>query len=395
MLFKIKAYRDMDGVVLLNYDAVTQQEAIVKAEAEGYRVITASASMALSWRLPSPRFPLVLFTQELLSLLEAGLPLLGAIEALAKKEQRLEPAKVYKALSLMLREGKPLSVALESFPAIFPKLYIALVSASERTGDLPQSLKRYLSYRENVDAIRGRISSAAIYPALLMLVGGLVVIFLMTYVVPRFSQVYEDIGGDLPWMSQLLMEWGKFFKANGGTFFLALAMVIGAAIYWITRPQTRQMLSQWVLSLPMIGERIRLYELSRFYRTLGMLLEGGIHIRKALDMTAGLLGQQNLKAGLQQATQDINEGRSISDAMQRNGLSSEVAYQMLAVGERSGNLGEMMARIARFYDDDMARWMDWFTKLFEPLLMVFIGLIIGGIVLLMYMPIFELAGSIQ
>jgi general secretion pathway protein F len=395
MLFKIKAYRDMDGVVLLNYDAVTQQEAVGKAEAEGYRVITASASMAFSWKMPSPRFPLVLFTQELLSLLEAGLPLLGAIEALAKKEQRPEPAKVYKALSLMLREGKPLSVALESFPAIFPKLYIALVSASERTGDLPQSLKRYLSYRESVDAIRGRISSAAIYPALLMLVGGLVVIFLMTYVVPRFSQVYEDIGGDLPWMSQLLMEWGKFFKANGGTFFLGLAMGIGIAIYWITRPRTRHMLSQWVLSLPMIGERIRLYELSRFYRTLGMLLEGGIHIRKALDMTAGLLGQQNLKAGLQQATQDISEGRSISDAMQRNGLSSEVAYQMLAVGERSGNLGEMMARIARFYDDDMARWMDWFTKLFEPLLMVFIGFIIGGIVLLMYMPIFELAGSIQ
>jgi general secretion pathway protein F len=128
---------------------------------------------------------------------------------------------------------------------------------------------------------------------------------------------------------------------------------------------------------------------------MGMLLEGGIHISKALEMTSGLLGQQGLKTGLHQAMQDINEGKSVSDAMQRNGLTSEVAYQMLSVGEKSGNLGQMMERISRFYDEEMARWMEWFTRLFEPALMVLIGLIIGGIVLLMYLPIFELAGSIK
>lgn len=395
MHFKIKAYRDADGVVMLDYDAESIRDAAIKAEVDGYRVITATATTTLSWKLPGSGFPLVLFTQELLSLLEAGLPLLGAIDTLAKKEKRPEPSQVYQALAAMLREGKPLSVALEGFPAIFPPLYVALASASERTGNLPQALKRYLAYRGDMDAIRSKLTSAAIYPALLLCVGGLVALFLMTYVVPRFSQVYEDLGGDLPWMSMLLMEWGKFFKANSASVLVLAAAMVAALGYLLTRRETRDSISAWILTIPVIGERMRLYELSRFYRTLGMLLDGGIPILKALEMTAGLLGQHNLRAGLQQAVLDINAGQSVSDAMQRNGLSTEVAHQMLAVGENTGNLGEMMERISRFYDDEMARWMEWFTRLFEPMLMAFIGLIIGGIVVLMYMPIFELAGSIQ
>lgn len=395
MLFKVKAYQHTGGVILREYEAENAQAAKSIAENEGYSVLTVDAVRSINLKFSKPCFPLVLFTQELLSLLQAGLPLLGSIEALSKKERNSSTQKVYRSLVKLLREGKPLSAALSTFPDIFPALYIALVSASERTGDLPHTLERYLVYRGNLDAIRSKLTSAAIYPSLLLIVGGLVVVFLMTYVVPRFSQVYEDIGGDLPLMSRMLMEWGKFFKANGEIFLATSVMILTAAVYMLTRPHIREKLTAWFLQIPVIGEKVRLYELSRFYRTLGMLLNGGIAIRKAIEMSSGLLAMQQLRTGLARASQDVMEGKSVSDAMKRNDLSTDVADQMLSVGERSGNLGEMMERISRFHDDEIGRWMERFAKLFEPLLMALIGLIIGGIVLLMYLPIFELASSIQ
>lgn len=395
MQFLVKAFREADGVVMLRYDAASQQDAILKAEMDGFKVIKADAKNTFSLRLPTSDFPIGLFTQELLALLEAGLQLLPAIDALAKKEKRPEVVRVYEALVKMLREGKPFSAALEHFPTVFPPLYIALVSASERTGNLTQAFKRFIDYKQDMDALKSKVISALIYPSLLIVVGGLVIGFLMTYVVPRFSQVYEDIGNDLPLMSQLLMEWGQLFRTNEVALTSMLVIFFILLLYWITRQGTKQTITRLAVNVPALEDRMRLYQLSRFYRTLGMLLEGGIHIRMALEMTTSLLSLQALNEGLIAAKREINEGKSVSDAMQRNGLATDVAYRMLSVGEQSGNLGDMMERIARFHDAETARWMEWFSKLFEPLLMVFIGLIIGGIVLLMYMPIFELAGSIQ
>jgi general secretion pathway protein F len=146
--------------------------------------------------------------------------------------------------------------------------------------------------------------------------------------------------------------------------------------------------------IPAIGARMRIYQLARFYRTLGMLLRGGIPVTQALEMVIDLL-HPALRVQLRQAGQSIKEGRSVSFAMQTHRLTTPVAARMLRVGERAGRMGEMMERAASFYDEEMARWVDWFTRLFEPLLMAFIGVIIGLIVVLMYLPIFELAGSIQ
>lgn len=146
--------------------------------------------------------------------------------------------------------------------------------------------------------------------------------------------------------------------------------------------------------IPALGERLRIFQLARFYRTLGMLLKGGTPIVAALGSVAGLLDAA-LKTKMQQATLAIQQGQPLSTAMEQAGLTTPVALRMLRVGERSGKIGDMMERVAAFYDEELARWIDWFTKLFEPLLMLFIGLVIGVVVLLLYMPIFELAGSVQ
>jgi general secretion pathway protein F len=340
------------------------------------------------------RFPLALFSQELLSLLGAGLSLLESLETLAEKEKHDLPRKVYGQLIRLLQEGQPLSHAMKQFPDVFPSLYVATVQASEKTGDLSEALVRYLAYQQQIDIVRKRIVSAAIYPVLLMAVGSLVIVFLMAYVVPKFSRVYEDMGDNLPWMSRMLMQWGRLIEGHGAAIGLALVLAVGAAVFWATRPATRRRAVQAMWKIPAIGERMRVYQLARFYRTLGMLLRGGIPLVTALEMVAGLL-QPGLRSNLQGACRKVREGQSVSESMHSQGLATEVALRMLRVGERTGKLGEMTERIASFYDDDMARWVDWFTRLFEPLLMTFIGLVIGLIVLLMYLPIFELAGNIQ
>lgn len=395
MNFEIKAYKQPQGVVVLNYEATTVQEVLRRAENEGYQVISHKVRSALPSFTRQYQLPLALFSQELLSLIEAGLPLLEAIETLATKELRPQVKKIYAGLNRLLNEGKPLSLAMQEFPQAFPPLYVATVRASERTGDLQQALSRYLAYHGQLDAVRKKVVSAAIYPVLLMLVGSLVILFLMAYVVPRFSKIYQDMGENLPLMSRLLMNWGQFFEAYSVMISVCFIGLMAATVYALSRSQVRDWLQRKAWQIPSIGERLRLYQLARLYRTLGMLLNGGIPLVTALEMVQGLLSQPSMQANLYNAQKSISEGKPISETMQKCQLTTEVAYRMLRVGERSGSLGEMMDKIAEFSDEEIARWVEWFTRLFEPLLMIFIGFVIGGIVLLMYMPVFELAGSIQ
>ncbi|MGE5522270.1 MAG: type II secretion system F family protein [Rhodospirillaceae bacterium] len=319
--------------------------------------------------------------------------LMEAIQTLAEKEQRAEVRKILGGLIERLREGQALSVAMEQ-NSIFPPLYVALVRASERTGDLAEALGRYIAYQSQIDVLRKKLAAAAIYPAVLIAVGILVTLFLLGYVVPRFSEIYAGMGNDLPWLSRLLMHWGDFVARHGGAAGVTAVATLAFAGHWLMQPQTWQALGRRLWRLPGVGERLRIFQLARFYRTLGMLQRGGIAIVPALGMVTGLLPAA-LRPSLEFASGLVREGKPLSEAMERAGLTTSVALRMLRVGERSGRMGEMMERIAAFYDEEMARWVEWFTRLFEPLLMTVIGVLIGGIVLLLYLPIFELAGNIQ
>jgi general secretion pathway protein F len=336
----------------------------------------------------------MLFSQELLALLQAGLNLIEAIEALSEKEQRPQVRETLKGTLRLLNEGQPLSLAMEAHPRAFPPLYVAALRASEKTGGMPEALRRYIAYQSQVEEVKKKVISASIYPAMLIIVGGLVVMFLMGFVVPRFAHIYEDMNGDMPFMSQLLLALGGFIETHGMQLLLAGVGLLAASGYLLSLRNVRAAMMQWLWRLPAIGERMRIYQLSRFYRSLGMLLIAGIPILSALGMVSGLLAPA-LRERMQLASEQIRQGLAISTAMEAQALSTPVALRMLRVGERSGMMGEMMGRIAAFYDEETARWVDWFTKLFEPLLMLVIGFVIGFVVLMLYMPIFDLAGSIQ
>jgi general secretion pathway protein F len=395
MHFELKAIGEDGRVEALALEAFDRSGAVQQAESRGYTVIAVRqrAAMLTAWR-GGVRFPVVLFSQELVVLLEAGLPLVDSIETLAQKERRAEFRAALERLAGTLRQGQPFSTALEQLPHAFPALYIATVRASERTSDLGAALGRYVAYAVQLEAIRKRLVNASIYPALLISVGGMVSLFLLLYVVPRFSRIYEERAADLPIFSKVLLGWGQLVEGRGTLVIGLLVACVLALVHAMRSTAIRSRIGDLLWRLPALGERMKLYQLARFYRTIGMLLRGGMPLIASLDMGAELL-HPALRERLALARRAISEGKPVSASLDEHGLTTAVSLRMLAVGEQSGNMGEMMDRAAAFHDEEIARWVDWFTRLFEPILMAAIGLVIGAIVILMYMPIFELAGSLQ
>lgn len=396
MQFKVKAARSGLGVLSLEIDANSIEEAKKQVLQSGYSVLAIRpvGSFIKLPKLFTSRFSISLFSQELLALMDAGLPQVEALETILEKERRRTNIKLVQGIIDQLYEGKSLSKALEAYPNEFNALYVAMVKASEKTGNITDSLSRYIAYQLQIDVIRKKVISSSVYPIVLIVAGLLVTMFLMLYVVPKFSQIYKDMGHNLPFFSQMFMNIGEFLGDNKLVVLMFLGALFFSGFYAAGDKKLRQKVLDQFKKIPNIGNRIHIYQLARFYRTFGMLLKGGVPVVPALEMVSGLL-QEDLRIKLTKAKEGISEGKPVSASLDMNGLTTPIATRLLRVGERTGKLDEMADRIANLYDDDMARWIDWFTKLFEPLLMCFIGLLIGLIVVSMYFPIFELAGSIQ
>jgi general secretion pathway protein F len=392
--FRIKALDGSRSVVSCVLDAVDELDARRQLTLKEMRVISVVPVRRLRLLKRAPQLHLVVFSQQLVSLLDAGLSLVESLEALAERDSSSGTQRTLDRVLGRLYEGQTLATALSEHPEVFPPLYVASVRASERTGALQEALTRYIAYAEQAEALRKTLVNACIYPAVLLGAGLLVTLFLMGYVVPRFSSIYEDVGTDLPAASRLLLQWGQLIDAHAGLMVLLTIASIGGPIYLLTRSAVRARVGEWITRIPAVGRQLHLYQMARLYRTTGMLLRGGMPAIAALQMSAGLL-RAGSRHAFAAATQSVREGQSLAQAMERNGLTSPVAARMLRVGERSGNMGEMMERIASFCDEELARWVAVVTRLIEPILMTVIGLVIGVIVVLMYFPIFQLAGSIR
>ncbi len=396
--FDVQGFDKQGNLVTIKVSASSAEDAHNAAAQQGLLVIE-STQQKNHWlrsmlNKGQQKFPLILFNQELASLLEAGLSIVEALEALQKNEKNTATKSTINAILSSLREGNTLSTALSVQPGRFPELYIATIRASERTGNLLSSIRRYISYQLQVELIRKKVVAASIYPALLLSVGSLVVIFLMVYVVPKFSRIYADSGHELPFASWLLMKWGEVIEQHGWLILGGFVSFLLGALYLLSLPSVRAWFQELIWNSPILGERVKIYQLSRFYRTLSMLIGSGIPVITALDQVSGLLDQR-LRSKLAAARNLVREGIQLSVAVERNGLSTPIADSLLRVGEQTGEIDQMMDKIADFHEEEINRWIDWASRLLEPVLMTFIGIVIGGIVVLMYIPIFELAGSIQ
>ena len=400
MQYLIRAVSSEHLVVELTLEANDEADARRQIAARGWfatAIAPARESMAQSW-LPGLRRPpalsLVLFSQELLALLKAGLGIVEGLEALLEKEPNPATRSILERLLGGLRDGQRFSAVLAAQPEIFPPLYVGIVKAAEGTSDLPQSLTRYIDYQQRIDSVRNKIVSAALYPLILLAVGGGVSAFLIAYVVPRFAQVYQGTGKSLPWMSQVMLDWGQFASNHTGALIASTLALALLGLLALRRAIAQGVLLRQLMRLPGIGERVRIYELARLYLTLGMLLEGGLAVVPVMQTVEAMV-KADMRSNLQAAAASISSGEQLSTAFEANHLTTPISLRMLRVGERTGELGHMLTQSAAFYDGEISRWIERFTRTFEPLLMTAIGIVVGAIVVLLYMPIFDLAGSLS
>lgn len=377
--------------------------AAAEATKEGYRVLkvereTASKSSsgkpARRRRTGGQRFDLLLFSQELLALLNAGLNLLEAVETQHQKAVSDDEQRVIGLLIDSLKRGERFSDALSSQSEIFPSIFVAGIRAAEKTGNLSHSLARYIAYQQQFDLLRQKVIAASTYPLMLLCVGAAVVLFLLGFVVPRFAAVYDSSGRDLPVLSSALLVIGRFVHDNTILVLTSVFLISMAIGFLIRAGKLWPILGNWISKSPLTSDYAALYRFGRLYRALGVLLSSGIPLAEALTMVRDLMGP----AGVESVTQirsRVAQGQSLSFALESEKLSTPVAQSLIRVGERSGQLAEMLERAAQFHDHELSRWMDRVTRLIEPALMLLIGLVIGCVVVLMYLPIFDLAGSFR
>lgn len=335
-----------------------------------------------------------LFSQELAVLLQAGIPLLEALQTLREKDDGDASNSPLDAVIAALRDGQPVSAALAQAPDSFDALFIALVAASERSGQLATTLRDHAAYLGWVQALAGQLRAALVYPLLLLAAGGAVILFLLLYVLPRFAGVFDGLGRDLPLASRWLIDLGVLAAGHPG---LAIGLALAGPVLLVLGsrwPAARQAVQRACWASPGLGPRLRLVALARLYRALGLTLAAGVPAPAALQLVTGVLPQP-LQPGLQQVLQQVRSGLRLSASLQAQGLATPVAWRMLRVGESSGEVPAMLAQAATFHDGQIARFSELVTRLVNPVLMLVMGVVIGGIVVLMYLPIFTLMEQVQ
>lgn len=382
----------------IELDAPSIDDARLLAQRQGYTVLSCKpAGLGLGETLSrssgrSVEIDIVVFIEQLRDLLVAGLSIIEALDAL-RRGAVSDSARVIEQLERELRTGKTLSNALAQ-QSVFPALLVALVRSSELTSDLPQTLARFLDHERRVAEVRHRLFSASIYPLLLMGVGSLVLVFLFFYVMPRFARIFEGMNGELPWSARLMVAWSHLLGQYSAAVLTVLAIITMIVSLMVATPALRARVTGAVLSWVPLRHRLNTYFLARWYRATGMLVAGGIPLPEALGLSNTLLPLALRPAG-NQVEQGVRNGLTPSAAHARAGMATPVAEQLLLAGERTGDLGSVLTRIAQFHESEVSRTLERTMRTLEPLVMVAIGLGVGIVVVLMYMPIFELASAIQ
>ena len=337
---------------------------------------------------------LAAFTRQIATMIDAGLPLVQCLEALASQQ----PNKRFKNTLTRIREdvegGSTFAAALKRHPTVFTRLYANMVEAGEAGGLLDTILTRLAEYIEKAMNLRRKIKGALIYPSTIVTVAIAVVIFLLVFVIPTFKALFQGFGAVLPLPTRIVLELSRLVRQHllAGLGVLALA-VLGLRFYYRTG-KGRRVIDAILLRVPVFGELIRKVSVAKFTRTLGTLVSSGIPILDGLDITARTAGNTVVEEAVQKTRSSIAEGKTIADPLKASGVFPPMVVQMISVGEQTGALDSMLAKIADFYDSEVDQAVANLTALLEPLLMVFLGVVIGGVIIAMYLPIFKMVSVV-
>ena len=399
-VFDVLAVGARGNVVLHRVRSTDARLAADQIRLEGLRVVACTPQqspmhLGSRWNFRRrARIDIALFAEELASLLDAGLGMVDALRTLAAKEREGSGRVSLNTVVERLIEGRSLSQAMQAQPEVFPALLVAAVAASEETGALVPSLRRHAQHLETLRGLRGKVIGAAIYPLLLLGVGFAVVLFLLGVVVPRFATLLEGAHRELPIASAMLLSLGRLIADYPLAFAGSALLVMALLVLQLMRMSRAGWQMRGLQRVWLVGPLVRMFRHAQFYRTSALLVEGGIPALRAFTMCRSLLTPED-RVGLDAACKGIAEGKPIGPALEQSNVADPVAVRMLEVAQRTGRLGEVLGRIAQFQETTLARSIEMTTRLVEPVLMIVIGLVIGSIVVLMYLPIFDLASGFQ
>jgi type IV pilus assembly protein PilC len=334
----------------------------------------------------------LIFNQELATLLKAGMPLVQSLDILRRRVPNAFFKSVLDDVYERVRGGNSLSEAFEAHGSLFPGVYTASLLAGEKSGSLEQVLRRYVSYVKVVSTVKRKTISALVYPLILLLLSLVVVSIIVLRVVPEFAEFYAQFDRPLPVSTQIIVAVSSFARSYAVLLVVALAAAGVAFWVWLREPAQRERFDRWVLRLPGIGPIAGKFATSQAARTLSTLLGGGIPLVNAIDVAARSVTNRYIGRELQLAGQHVREGRALALAMQESGAFADVAVKMVEVGESTGALQEMLNSLADFYDEEIDTNLARFITLVEPILLVVMGIVIAGLLLSLYMPLFNMGG---
>jgi type IV pilus assembly protein PilC len=335
------------------------------------------------------------FTRQFSTMIGAGLPMVQCLEILSQQMESAELRRIIGEIKESVQAGTTLAEALARHKKVFDDLYVNMVDAGEIGGALDIILARLATYREKADALARKVKGALIYPAVVMTVAIGVTFIMLTYIVPVFAKMFSGLGAELPAPTQFILSLSGFIRSNILTGIVLLILLIIAYKVYSKTDKGRLNIDRLKLRFPLIGDLIRKSAISRFARTLGTLISSGVPILDALDITARASGNRVIHDAIKKSVLSIAEGETITQPLKQCGVFPPMVTQMISVGEKTGGLDDMLSKIADFYDEEVDAAVAALTSVIEPVIIVFMGVVIGGILIAMYLPMFEIIGKIQ
>ena len=344
-------------------------------------------------RVPAREF--LIFNQELATLLKAGMPLVQSLDLLKRRVESPRFRAVLEDVHEKVRSGTALSDAFAGHGDLFPSVYVASIVAGERSGSLDTVLRRYVDYARVVATLKRKTLSALVYPAILVsLALGLVTIIILK-VVPAFSDFYASFGAELPLVTRTIVRLSEFIRSQAVLLLISIVAIVAAVVLWLRHPANRARLDHALLGVPLIGPIAAKFATSQMARTLATLLGGGLPLVHSLEIAAKSIGNHYMAGQLDIVNTRVREGESFATALEARRVFPEVAVKMAEVGESTGALQEMLNTVADFFDEEIATNMERFVTLVEPVLLVVMGIVIAGLLLALYMPLFQLSSVLS
>jgi type IV pilus assembly protein PilC len=338
---------------------------------------------------------LILFTRQFSTMIDAGLPLMQGLEILAGQCENATFKTILTQIKNDVEGGSTFSDSLQKHPKVYDKLYCNLVAAGELGGILDTILQRLAAYIEKNAKLVAKVKGAMVYPAVIAVIAVVVVLVMLIFVIPVFAEMFESFGGELPGLTQAVMDMSSFLRANWWKLGIVGGVLGFVFVKFKKTERGEYMWDRFMLNVPIIGSLLRKVAVSKFTRTLGTMLSSGVPILDGLDIVAKTAGNRIVEDAINETRISISEGKNIAEPMMDSGVFPPMVCQMIAVGESTGALDAMLGKIADFYEDEVDQAVETLTSMIEPLMMVFLGGTVGTMLIAMYLPIFKIAGAIE